>query len=44
MTTRIKDCDDAIVRGRLRKAEQFLAAAATLMRSGWGATFARSCR
>lgn len=30
MTTRIRNCDEAIVRGRLRKAEQFLAAAATV--------------
>jgi hypothetical protein len=29
MATRLHDCDEAIVRGRLRKAEQFLEVAAT---------------
>lgn len=30
MATRLRDCDAAFIRGRLRKAEQFLEAAATL--------------
>ena len=32
MSTRLRDCDESTMRGRLRKAEQFLAAAAQMQR------------